>query len=381
MSGGRSEKKTDFLGNEYIQHYDDRGQPIGRSEVKKDFWGDEYVQHYDNKGQVIGRSEQRESILGGTYTQHYDNKGQATGRSEERESILGGTYTQHYDNQGQTTGRSEQRESFFGGTYTQHTGSNHYTAPSNPTPPPSSGSNSRTEELGGIFTPVYISSAGTSTPGFSVSLVSGLAEVCCVLFFLAVAMIFAADPLLQFYGSNSFAFYLILTAYAVITPFICLFSRCKKHGLTGAAKRAAWWFAAADLLVLLSAVPLARVLLWSGSIEHFVDFLRTHTLWLPVAVYSLVHGLITVIALRKTGEQALPLRKVSDAFHAHGLASFAGIYGMLGFLADRMTAASGWFLWTLECALMCLFLMVMCCVMGFLCNIPYVILCKYPKKQ
>ena len=381
MSGGRSEKKTDFWGNEYIQHYDDRGQPIGRSEVKTDFWGNEYVQHYDNKGQTTGRSEQRESFFGGSYTQHYDNKGQATGRSEQRETLFGNTYTQHYDNKGQATGRSEQRETFFGNTYTQHTGSNNYTSPSNPTPPPSSGSNSNTEYLGGTFTPVYISSAGTSTPGFTVSMVSGLAEVCCVLFFLAVAMVFAAEPLLQLYSAYPFAFYLVLAVYAVVSPIICLFSRCKKYGLTGAAKGAAWWLAAADLLVVLSSAPLVRVLLWPGSIEHFADFLRTAAFWLPVGVYSLVHGIITLIALRKAGPQALSLRKVSDAFHAHGLASFAGIYGLLVFLADRMIETSGWFLWTLECILMLLFLIAMCCAAGFVCNIPYVILCKYPKKQ
>ena len=42
---GRSEKKTNFWGKTYTQHYDAKGNKSGRSERKEGFWGNKYTQH------------------------------------------------------------------------------------------------------------------------------------------------------------------------------------------------------------------------------------------------------------------------------------------------------------------------------------------------
>lgn len=113
----RSEIKTDWLGNKYIQHYDDNGNEIGRSEEKTDWAGDNYIQHYDNNGTETGRSEYKTDWLGNQYTQHYDINRSKTGYSEEKEDWLGNEYTQHYDNEENDIGRTENKKDWLGNKY------------------------------------------------------------------------------------------------------------------------------------------------------------------------------------------------------------------------------------------------------------------------
>lgn len=113
----RSEEKTDWLGNKYVQHYDDNGNEIGHSEEKTDFLGDKYIQHYDDNGNEIGRSEWKQGWLGNNYTQHYDNRGNEAGYSEEKTDWLGNKYTQNYDKKGDEISRTEVREDWLGNKY------------------------------------------------------------------------------------------------------------------------------------------------------------------------------------------------------------------------------------------------------------------------
>lgn len=117
---GRSEEKTDWLGDKYVQHYDEHGDEIGRSEEKTDWLGDKYVQHYDEKGDEIGRSEDKTDWLGDEYTQHFDESDNKSGISEERTDWLGDQYTQHFDQSGNEAGHSEEKTDWLGDEYIQH---------------------------------------------------------------------------------------------------------------------------------------------------------------------------------------------------------------------------------------------------------------------
>lgn len=116
---GRSEKKTDWLGTTYIQHYDSSGNKSGRSERKTDWLGDKYTQHYDSKNNKRGKSEGKKDWLGDKYTQKYNANGEKSGRSEKKKDWLGDKYTQHYDSRGNETDRSEKKKDWLGSTYVQ----------------------------------------------------------------------------------------------------------------------------------------------------------------------------------------------------------------------------------------------------------------------
>ena len=117
---GRSEEKTDWLGNRYTQHYDADGNKCGWSEEKMDLWGNNYTQHRDEDNNKSGWSEEKEGILGNKYTQNHDEEGSKSGWSEEKTSLLGSEYTQHHDHDDNKHGWSEEKTSLFGNKYTQH---------------------------------------------------------------------------------------------------------------------------------------------------------------------------------------------------------------------------------------------------------------------
>ncbi|WP_448873146.1 hypothetical protein [Desulfobulbus propionicus] len=118
---GKSEKKTDWLGNKYIQHYDSKGNKSGKSVSKEGFFGNKYTQHYDSKGEKRGKSEKKEGFFGNKYTQKYDSKGEKSGRSEKKKGFFGNKYTQHYDVNGNKTDRSVSKEGFWGNRYVERT--------------------------------------------------------------------------------------------------------------------------------------------------------------------------------------------------------------------------------------------------------------------
>jgi SH3 domain-containing protein len=119
---GKSEKKKDWLGKSYIQHYDSKGNKSGRSERKETFFGKSYTQHYTAKGEKRGKSEKKKTWLGREYTQKYNAKGEKTGRSENKETWLGSAYRQHYDAKGNKTDWTERKETWLGKKYVQRYG-------------------------------------------------------------------------------------------------------------------------------------------------------------------------------------------------------------------------------------------------------------------
>lgn len=120
---GRSEEKTDWFGDKYVQHYDEHGVEVGRSEDKTDWFGDKYVQHYGEQDDEIGRSEDKTDWFGDEYTQHFDESDNKSGISEEKTDWFGDQFTQHLDQSGNETGRSEAKTDWLGDGYIQHWGS------------------------------------------------------------------------------------------------------------------------------------------------------------------------------------------------------------------------------------------------------------------
>jgi len=116
---GRSEKKTDWLGNEYIQHYDDDGNEVGTSKEATSWLGDKYTQHYDAQGEESGTSKEATSWLGDKYTQHHDRDGEESGTSKADRTWLGDDYTQHYDADGNESGTSRRETDWLGNPYVE----------------------------------------------------------------------------------------------------------------------------------------------------------------------------------------------------------------------------------------------------------------------
>jgi len=388
----RSEKKTDFLGNEYIQHYDERGLPAGRSEERERLFGGKYIQHYDNKGQPIGTSEEYERLFGGKYTQHYDKKGLPSGTSEKHERLFGGKYTQHYDNKGLPSGRSEEYEGILGGKYTQHSGISQHSSRSSVSSASSASagysstgtSHSSANHSSGTYTYSGTSSSGytsSTSAGFNVSITSGITENILVLLCVSVIMLFITPYLIQLYQTKPMIYYQAISLYATVSPIICLLIMHKKYESKGAGKTAIWLMAAANGILLISETQLLGALLYPGSIYHFADFLRIAFFWIPVAIHGLLLGLITVLALRKTEDQKLYIRKMSLGFRIHAICSYSAIYAILIHMADLWGDSLGWFKLTMEIILLFIFISVLTSAAIFISNIPYIIFCKYPKKQ
>lgn len=95
-----SQKKTDFLGNEYYEHPDG-----SKSYKREDFLGHTYWEHGGG-----GKSYEREGFFGNKYLEHSDGS-----RSTNEKGFFGGSHLQHSDGS-----RSEPREGTLGGQYLRH---------------------------------------------------------------------------------------------------------------------------------------------------------------------------------------------------------------------------------------------------------------------
>jgi len=119
---GRSEERTDWLGNKYIQHYDDDDNKVGTSREREDFFGNKYTGHRDASDGKIGTSRIRQDFFGSEYDEHKDQDGNKLGWSESREGFSGNRYDQHRDNDDHKVGWSERRTGWLGDKYTHHEG-------------------------------------------------------------------------------------------------------------------------------------------------------------------------------------------------------------------------------------------------------------------
>lgn len=113
----RSEEKTDWLGNKYIQHYDEYGNKSGTSDQQTDWLGNTYTQHYDKNGDKSGTSESKKDWLGNDFTQNYGRNGDKSGTSEEESDWIGNKYTQHYNKRGEKSSYSENKKDWIGNDY------------------------------------------------------------------------------------------------------------------------------------------------------------------------------------------------------------------------------------------------------------------------
>lgn len=117
---GTSRRRQDWLGDEYVEHLDENGRPVGRSDVRKDWLGDAYVERRNAEGEVVETSRGREDWLGDEYTEHRGVDGERTGESRDRKDWLGDDYVEHRDADNEVAGRSTRRRDWLGDPYTEH---------------------------------------------------------------------------------------------------------------------------------------------------------------------------------------------------------------------------------------------------------------------
>jgi len=118
--GGRSTRKTDWLGEEYVERTDAEGNVVSRSRVREGLLGGKYIEATDSDGNVVGRTEAREGLLGDRYLETRDSDGEVVSRTREKEGWLGDRYSETEDADGEVIEKSRQRETLFGSKYTEH---------------------------------------------------------------------------------------------------------------------------------------------------------------------------------------------------------------------------------------------------------------------
>ena len=117
---GRSRRRKDWLGEEYVEHSDDSGEVVGRSRVKKDWLGDTYVERRNADGDIEETTRARTDWLGDEYVEHRNADGERVGESRSRQDWLGDEYVEHRDADGVERSRSTQRRDWLGDQYTEH---------------------------------------------------------------------------------------------------------------------------------------------------------------------------------------------------------------------------------------------------------------------
>jgi hypothetical protein len=117
---GRSRRRKDWLGEDYVEHVDEDGRPGGESRVRKTWLGEEYVERRNADGDVVETSRSERDWLGDEYTEHRNADGDRTGESRDRRDWLGEDYVEHRDADNRERGRSRNRRDWLGDPYTEH---------------------------------------------------------------------------------------------------------------------------------------------------------------------------------------------------------------------------------------------------------------------
>jgi predicted membrane channel-forming protein YqfA (hemolysin III family) len=115
-----SKDGKDWLGNERVEHFDDKGNKVGTSKDGKDWLGNERVEHFDDKGNKVGISKDGKDWLGNERVEHFDDSGKKTGTSKSEKDIFGNDIIQHYDNQGNKTKYTKAEKNWLGQTIFKH---------------------------------------------------------------------------------------------------------------------------------------------------------------------------------------------------------------------------------------------------------------------
>lgn len=120
MGNGRSERRTDYLGEEYTQHYDEKGNRIEKTFSRTDLFGETYLEHRDNEGNIIGDSRTYNDMFGDEYLRHRNRSGDFVGTSKNGTDFFGDAITTHLDSNGNVTGKSTPRTDVLGNRYVSH---------------------------------------------------------------------------------------------------------------------------------------------------------------------------------------------------------------------------------------------------------------------
>ena len=286
----KSEKETDFFGNEKTVHYDDYGRKIGESQEETDFFGNKKVVHYDSYGHKTGESQEETDFFGNEKTVHYDDYGHKTGESQFEKNFFGDEKVVHYDDYGHKTGESYLEKDFFGNekvvTYGASGGKVGEYRDNTPRYGGSSGSSGQN---GGY-------SSG-SAGGYSGSYYNGDPLTQLLLGIAAVAL--AILPFIMYFATkhSADAVGLIRTAAIGLCPImtlVCLIAFRAKRGESAAARRdkrrmiisTALLFLVQELCFLFYTDP-------AGEGDSLGSFILFVAFWIPKLIYSIVTGIFT----------------------------------------------------------------------------------------
>ena len=120
MGNGMSEQRMDFLGDEYTQHYDDKGNRIGTTHMRTDLFGETYLETRDNAGNIVGDSRTYNDMFGNEYLRHRDRSGNFVGTSTSNTDFFGDAFVTHRDSKGNLAGRSASQTDILGNQYVSH---------------------------------------------------------------------------------------------------------------------------------------------------------------------------------------------------------------------------------------------------------------------
>ena len=261
----KSEKETDFFGNEKTVHYDDYGRKIGESQEETDFFGNKKVVHYDSYGHKTGESQLETDFFGNEKTVHYDDYGHKTGESQFEKDFFGNEKVITYGASGGKVGEYRDNTPRYGG---------------------SSGSSGQN---GGY-------SSG-SAGGYSGSYYNGDPLTQLLLGIAAVAL--AILPFIMYFATkhSADAVGLIRTAAIGLCPImtlVCLIAFRAKRGESAAARRdkrrmiisTALLFLVQELCFLFYTDP-------AGEGDSLGSFILFVVFWIPKLIYSIVTGIFT----------------------------------------------------------------------------------------
>jgi hypothetical protein len=113
----RSEKRADWLGNEYIVHLDDSGSEIGRSRTEEKFFGGKVTKNFDADRNLQSTTETEETLLGEKRHVTRSTSGEIETVSTHESSLLGDDHYVNRDRDGNVVSRTYERKNWLGERY------------------------------------------------------------------------------------------------------------------------------------------------------------------------------------------------------------------------------------------------------------------------
>lgn len=119
---GRTEKTTDWMGNEKEVHYDSDGHKVGETRFTTDWMGNPKQEHLDTSGNKIGETKAGTDFWGQSRAEHYDNDGKMIAYSRDDADWTGSYVQKHYNTSHEQVGSTRRETGILGDTKKVHEG-------------------------------------------------------------------------------------------------------------------------------------------------------------------------------------------------------------------------------------------------------------------